>query len=326
MNRASILSFGFGAVFCASLFSFGCSSDGDSNPTVDAGKKDTGSGTGGKGGSGGAGGSGGSSATVGSGGSGSGGAAGSGGSGGSGGSSASGGAAGTTVGGAGGGGVSTGGAAGGSTGTGGSAGGTGGTGGTRPVDGGSLDATGSDAEDAPLPGSDSADTHEVGSSNDGGAPVLLDGAALDTGALDVNASDTTIVSLDAEGHDVGVLDAIALDVTASHDTNSAIPCSTVPIVYGNQTYQPNTTGSFCFATCDDIGGWGCGQFDGRQVYLNGQLISNCSSPPTLPAKVSGKYYIFQVSSGSNAFAFITYWGTAAALGTCTAPAGGFGLE
>lgn len=233
MKRGRILSFGMSAIFCASLFAFGCSSDETSTPTkADAGKKDTGGGTGGTGGSGGSGGtggsagSGGSSAKGGSGGSsagGSGGSAGSGGSsakGGSGGSagaggSGPGGSGGSTVGGAGGGG-----ATGGSTSLDGSAGGTGGT---TNLDGGSLDATGSDAIDAPLPGPDAPDiTVEVGSNDDGAAPPRMDSGALDTASLDVNAIDTTVVLLDAQAADVESLDVEKLDLgadlaDASHD-------------------------------------------------------------------------------------------------------------
>jgi len=78
----------------------------------------------------------------------------------------------------------------------------------------------------------------------------------------------------------------------------------------------NTTSPFCVATCDDIAGWGCSNFDGRQVTVNG-VVAACGATLT---KVNG-YYVFQVSAGTNISAVIYWWGSFNS--TCVAPPGGF---
>ncbi len=183
-----------GAFFSISLLTLGCSSGSSPTSKADAGKRDTGGGSGGSSAKGGSSGSGGSSAKGGTSGSGgssaSGGLSGSGGSGGFGGASAGGS-----------GGSSSAGGTGGTAGTGG-VGGTGGSGGSSTAgaggtlsDGGGGEAA-SDAKDAPLLGEDGAAT-EAGS-EDGGAPILIDSGAQDTQGLDSEAIDTTVVFLDAE--------------------------------------------------------------------------------------------------------------------------------
>lgn len=322
MNRGRIVSLALGAIFCAGFVVTGCSSD-SSSPT-DAGKKDTGSGTGGKGGSAG---SGGSSAVGGSGGrGGSGGNAG-----GSGGSSATGGSAGSIGGAGGSAGATAGATAGGSTGTGGSTGGAGGT--TGPIDGGPRDADSSDAIDAPLPGNDAADSGETGSSADGGVPVLLDsgsldGVSLDAVSLDTQAIDSTPVRLDAD--EDAMLDTAALDVGSSYDgANNPIPCSSVVMAsLGTTIPSFNTTGSYCLATCDTIDGWSVSNFDGRTLLLvDGQSVAVPANGAagTLPLptpKYLGTYTVFQVNGGDLSYARLYWWGTAHA---CEAPDGGFGL-
>jgi hypothetical protein len=311
MMQARILSFGLSAVFCMSLFTLACSSD-SSSPSVDAGKQDSGSGSGGKGGSSGAGGSsgsGGSSAkggSTGSGGSsakgGSGGSAGSGGSTGSGGSAATGGSAGK----------------GGSSGTGGSTGGNSG----KVTDGGGS----TDAEDAPLQGNDGSGGNEAGTI-DGGSPVLLDSGSLDQGSLDVESIDTMVVHLDAE-MDVERLDMEGIDVSTN-----PIPCSSVALLSmgsATDTSTPSfgTTGNYCFATCDDISGWNGSNLDGRSILLvNGHSVTIPTNGATgtvpLPTpKYLGVYNLFQINGGSRDYATIYWWGTGH---TCEAPDGGFGL-
>jgi hypothetical protein len=105
------------------------------------------------------------------------------------------------------------------------------------------------------------------------------------------------------------------------DTRTGTVCSIVsgstPST-GTAGHPPaaNTTSPFCVATCDDIAGWGCSNFDGRQVTVNG-TAATCGAALT---KVNG-YFVFQVSAGTNASAAIYWWGTFNA--TCAAPAGGF---
>jgi hypothetical protein len=85
---------------------------------------------------------------------------------------------------------------------------------------------------------------------------------------------------------------------------------------------PGSSAAFCIATCDDIQGWGCSNFDsGRQITVNGVPVT--CNPATALTKKNG-YYVFRVSAGSNPAeisAVIYWWGTYAT--SCTAPAGGF---
>ena len=83
-----------------------------------------------------------------------------------------------------------------------------------------------------------------------------------------------------------------------------------------------TTGAYCFVTCNAIASWGCSNFDQtiRAVTVNGTSV-NCAAG--LPAKKSG-YYYFEIAA--NATAGHTYdaiWFSGTAATSCTAPAGGY---
>ena len=347
---------------CLGLLSFGCGGDENTTIKYDAANGGSGGGKGGSGGSGGSKGSGGSNASGGS--VGSGGSSASGGSGGassSGGESGSGGAADTGGSGDGG----TGGLGGDGTGGSGGAGGSTSEDAAATTDDGgsaSLDVRGSDAIDAPLTDED-APVQEDTTKADGGAPVVLDATVQDTAGVDSQPYDTAVVLMDTAAPDsVDTPDAepdaqpdaepdaepdmgpdtapdtapdLGPDIAADTGPDlppNPVPCPSVPILsiaagQSSLTYQPVTTGSFCFATCDDVLGWSCGEMGAdRQVYVNGQLIESCGSSP-LPPKVAGTYYIFQVTSGSAAFAFINWYLASPSTGeTCLPPDGGFGLN
>lgn len=84
---------------------------------------------------------------------------------------------------------------------------------------------------------------------------------------------------------------------------------------------PGSSAEFCVATCDDIMGWGCSNFDsGRKVTVNGIAVS-CGDPLT---KKDG-YYVFRVSAGSNPSmrSATIYWWSGNWATSCAAPAGGF---
>jgi hypothetical protein len=199
VKRGSLFSLGFGVLFSVGLSGYGCSSNSGSTPTVDAGKKETGGGTGGTTGSGGSSGTGDASST--------GGSSASGGSSATGGSSVTGGvtSAGGAVGGSGSGGGSTG--SGGSSQAGGSSGGGGspGTGGSGPVDGGGLDSGSggssdggaSDAVDAPLPEDDVPVATDDGGASTDGSPHLVDTGATDVEIVDATRVDVGVILVDA---------------------------------------------------------------------------------------------------------------------------------
>ena len=328
VKKSTILGLGFCAILSFSLLAAGCSSDDTPATKADAGKKDSGrggsTGSGGSSAKGGSSGSGGSSAKGGSSGSGgssaSGGSNGSGGSGGSGGASSSGGA----------------GDAGGSGGT----GGLGGTGGEVQDGGGGA----SDAIDAPLSGDDGPAT-ETGEGDDGGVPAIvdsgeIDGGGLDSESVDSESLDTTVVLLDAEldtqtmdmsvdiaepdlGSDLGPDVAADLPIDTTPDP---FACPSVAIVSGGSTASFGTTGIYCFATCDEIAGWGASNLEGRQVKVNGELRTvpvggGTGGQMPLASKVLGTYNLFQVSAGSSTSAAINWWGTTNT--TCPEPSGGF---
>jgi len=84
---------------------------------------------------------------------------------------------------------------------------------------------------------------------------------------------------------------------------------------------PGSSAEFCVATCDDIAGWGCSNFDpGRKVTVNGTAV-NCGDPIT---KKNG-YYVFQVTAGTNSTfkSAVVYWWSTNWAATCAVPEGGF---
>jgi endoglucanase len=64
-----------------------------------------------------------------------------------------------------------------------------------------------------------------------------------------------------------------------------------------------SAGPVCLRVTLDIGGWGCSNFDGRTLKVNGTTVA-CAELP-LPSKVDGAYY-FDVSAGEHDYASL-YW-------------------
>jgi hypothetical protein len=101
------------------------------------------------------------------------------------------------------------------------------------------------------------------------------------------------------------------------------PANSCTLFYGTnppngsagQPPSEDTLSSFCIATCDDIDGWGCANFDGRTISVNGTSAS-CGATLT---KKNG-YYVFRASAGTLSYASIYWWGPRAS--TCPAPADG----
>jgi hypothetical protein len=85
--------------------------------------------------------------------------------------------------------------------------------------------------------------------------------------------------------------------------NQGATCSPVTDVSGGMSGPFNSTGPACFRVSDDITGWGCSNFDGRTLKVNGQIVM-CGVLP-LPDKIDGAYY-FDVSAGSLDYASF-YW-------------------
>jgi endoglucanase len=81
------------------------------------------------------------------------------------------------------------------------------------------------------------------------------------------------------------------------------PCSPVKDATGMMSGEFGTMGPVCIRVTDDIVGWGCSNFDGRTLKINGQPIM-CGALP-LPDKIDGAYY-FEVSGGTYDYASF-YW-------------------
>lgn len=127
-------------------------------------------------------------------------------------------------------------------------------------------------------------------SNDGGATEISNGIAI----VDGNSSQ---------------LESFALVDGGTGDAASA-PLIGCPIFSGQKgtawrTPNFNTTGAYCFITCDNIDGWNCSNFDGRTAKVNGIAVT-CGFMPI--AKVEGRY-LFEFSAGEDAYSTAAWWGT-----------------
>ena len=81
------------------------------------------------------------------------------------------------------------------------------------------------------------------------------------------------------------------------------PCHPVNDVSGGMSGPINTLGAACLRVTDDISGWGCSNFEGRTVKVNGRELM-CAEVP-LPDKIDGAYY-FDISPGTFDYASL-YW-------------------
>jgi hypothetical protein len=82
-------------------------------------------------------------------------------------------------------------------------------------------------------------------------------------------------------------------------------CTGAITVTGGNSGNFNTTGPVCYRTSDNIAGWGCSNFDGRTVTVNGTPV-NCGQTP-LPAKLADGYRYFSISGGSFPWASFYWW-------------------
>jgi hypothetical protein len=132
-----------------------------------------------------------------------------------------------------------------------------------------------------------------------------------------------VVREDVVREDVVREDVVKLDVPGPETLSNCL------LFYGDKPATgtaghppgPGSSAEFCVATCDDVAGWGCSNFDsGRKVTVNGVAV-NCGDALT---KKNG-YYVFRVSAGTNS-AMVSasiYWWSSAYATTCSTPAGGF---
>ncbi len=91
--------------------------------------------------------------------------------------------------------------------------------------------------------------------------------------------------------------------STSMNLGSSAPCSPAKDLTGGSSGPFGSTGAECFRIDGNIAGWGCSNFDGRSVKVNGQTVT-CGQVP-LPDAVDGAYY-FDVSGGTFDYASF-YW-------------------
>ena len=93
--------------------------------------------------------------------------------------------------------------------------------------------------------------------------------------------------------------------SATPTGGSAQACTGAITVTGGQSGNFNTTGPVCYRTSDNIVGWGCSNFDGRTVSINGTPMT-CGQTP-LPAKLADGFRYFSISGGSFPWASFFWW-------------------
>jgi len=105
-------------------------------------------------------------------------------------------------------------------------------------------------------------------------------------------------------------------------TTGSENCPVVIVKSGGATVGQTGLGGYCVVTCDDLAtqyfGWGCSNFAGRTVKVNGVEMT-CGKTP-MPAKVNG-YYVFEISAGTNTSSSL-FWYNQTNNATCPLPTGG----
>jgi hypothetical protein len=102
----------------------------------------------------------------------------------------------------------------------------------------------------------------------------------------------------------------ARSVTATFNAGgggTGTACANPITITNGQSGNFNTTGAVCLRTGANVNGWGCSNFAGRTVALNGTTVS-CGAMPQIPlAKLSDGYTYFSVSAGTYPWASLYYW-------------------
>jgi len=84
------------------------------------------------------------------------------------------------------------------------------------------------------------------------------------------------------------------------------PCAN-PVTFTSNTGNFNTTGAVCYRTAQRVNGWGCSNFAGRTVSVNGgTATASCGAGPFPLAQVDG-YTYFSATAGSYPWASIYIW-------------------
>ena len=85
------------------------------------------------------------------------------------------------------------------------------------------------------------------------------------------------------------------------------PCAN-PVTFTNQSGNFNTTGGICLRTSMTVRGWGCSNFQGRTVSVNGgTATATCGAGPFPLPKHSDGYTYFSVTGGELPWASLYAW-------------------
>ncbi len=101
----------------------------------------------------------------------------------------------------------------------------------------------------------------------------------------------------------------ARSVTATFNPGTTTtPCANPVTITGGQSGNFGTTGAICLRTAASVYGWGCANFQGRTVSVNGGTASeNCGGGAVPLPKMSDGYTYFAVTAGSFTWASLYYW-------------------
>jgi hypothetical protein len=95
-------------------------------------------------------------------------------------------------------------------------------------------------------------------------------------------------------------------VTAAFEPATTTPCAN-PITFTNNTNNFNTTGAVCYRTSLRVNGWGCSNFAGRTVSVNGGTATDTCGAGPFPLPQSDGYTYFSVTAGSYPWANLYVW-------------------
>jgi hypothetical protein len=108
-------------------------------------------------------------------------------------------------------------------------------------------------------------------------------------------------SVSAGGGSMGSAGSVGADHGSAAGAPSTGACAPALVVGSGMSFT--TQGPVCLRVTLDIAGWGCSNFEGRTLKVNGMVVQ-CAELP-LPSKVDGAYY-FDVSAGEHEYASL-YW-------------------
>jgi uncharacterized repeat protein (TIGR02543 family) len=107
---------------------------------------------------------------------------------------------------------------------------------------------------------------------------------------------------------VSMTAARAVTATFNPSSTTTAPCANARTMASGQSGNFDTTGALCLRTSATVYGWGCSNFQGRTVSVNGGTAAATCGGGSLPlAKWSDGYTYFSISAGTYSWASLYYW-------------------